>query len=95
MSGIFIPEFKHFEKSECFYYTHFEEVNVCIDLNLRRWSKYFDLSHVAKQQLELAVGTELQKRSLPAEFAKYLTVDISEDSNVNIEVFERFLMRRF
>lgn len=39
-------------------------------------------------QLELSVGSELQKRGLPAEFAKYLTADTAQTSKVRIDEFE-------
>lgn len=43
----------------------------------------------AKQQLQLAVGAELQKRNLPSDFAKYLAGDTAQQSTENINVFEK------
>ncbi|GAB5081429.1 hypothetical protein Osc1_06020 [Hominimerdicola sp. 21CYCFAH17_S] len=40
-------------------------------------------------QLELSVGSELQKRGLPAEFAKYLTADTAQTSKARIDEFEK------
>lgn len=40
-------------------------------------------------QLEVSVGSELQKRGLPAEFSKFLTADNAENSKVRIDEFEK------
>lgn len=39
-------------------------------------------------QLEVSVGSELQKRGLPAEFSKFLTADNAENSKAQIDEFE-------
>lgn len=40
-------------------------------------------------QLEISVGSELQKRGLPAGFAKYLTADNAENSKARLDEFEQ------
>lgn len=40
-------------------------------------------------QLELTVGSELQKKGLPAEFSKFLTGQNAEESKSRIEEFEK------
>ena len=42
----------------------------------------------ARQQLQVTVGTELQKRGLSAEFAPWLTGEDAESSQANINRFE-------
>lgn len=39
-------------------------------------------------QLQVSVGTELQKRGLPAEFSKFLTADNAENSKAQVDEFE-------
>lgn len=40
-------------------------------------------------QLEVTVGSELQKRGLPAEFSKFLTGNDAEESKTRIDEFEK------
>lgn len=47
-----------------------------------------DKAAFARQQLQVTVGTELQKRGLSAEFAPWLTGDDAESSQANINRFE-------
>ncbi|WP_124098353.1 DUF4355 domain-containing protein [Ruminococcus sp. Marseille-P6503] len=42
-----------------------------------------------RSQLEISVGSELQKRGLPAVFAKYLTADNAENSKARLDEFEQ------
>lgn len=47
-----------------------------------------DRAAFARQQLQVTVGTELQKRGLSAEFAPWLTGEDAESSQANINRFE-------
>lgn len=57
-------------------------------LNKERAALDAERAEFARKQLQVSVGTELQKRGLSAEFAPYLTGADSEASQVAIERFE-------
>lgn len=59
--------------------------------NLKKEREEFDKERKAFEhsQLEVTVGSELQKRGLPAEFSKFLTGQNAEDSKAQIDAFEK------